>query len=183
MSADPSFPILANRLSAVVFADPELSQGAKLTFDAIVMVAKWAQGRTGFCFPSYEALAAKVGRKVRMIGNYLRELRERGYLTWARQQRCPNMYALNLALVSADPPVQAVPKGWRPASAGYKFANGKFNLPGVRELLRGAAAGGVGSTTGRSGWSGAVAQGGERRSMPLFSAALVQSLGLGRIRS
>lgn len=141
MSPDPSFPILASRLSALVRADGDLSQGAKVTFDAIVMVAKWAQGRTGFCFPSYERLGQIVGRKVRMIGNYLRELRERGYLTWARKQRAPNVYALNLGLVSADPPAApALPEGWRAVTAGYKFAGGKFQLPGVRELVRGAAA-------------------------------------------
>lgn len=137
---DPSFPILADRLAARVRADRELTHGAKLTFDAIVRVSKWAQARTGFTFPSYAKLAEIVCRGVRMVGNYLRELRERGYLTWARKQRAPNVYALNLALVSASPPSQAVPEGWKVASEGYLFAGGRYSLRGVRELLRGAAA-------------------------------------------
>lgn len=141
MSADPAFRVLANKLCALAASDRELSQGAKLLLDKISMLADWAQGRSGLCFPGYERLAELVGRKARMIGHYLRELRDRGYLSWARRQRMPNLYFLNLELVSAAPPAAAaVPDRYEPARKGYPFAGGRFSLPGVRELLRGAAA-------------------------------------------
>lgn len=141
MAKQPEFRILANRLNAMVAADGELSQGSKLLFDKITMLADWAQGRTGLCFPGYERLAKLVGRCVRMIGNYLRELRDAGYLSWARRQRCPNVYFLNFELVSAAPPAaEPLPAGFKPAVAGYPFAGGTMFQRGVRELLRGAAA-------------------------------------------
>lgn len=138
MATDPAFRLLGNKLCALAASDRELSQGAKLLLDKITMLADWAQGRSGLCFPGYARLAELVGRSVRMIGHYLRELRERGYLSWSRQQRCPNVYFLNLDRVSAAAP--PIPDGLKLASKGYPFAGGRYNRPGVRELLRGAAA-------------------------------------------
>lgn len=138
MESEATFRVLANRLKALADADADLSQGAKLLLDKIKMLAEWAHGRTGLCFPGYERLAQLVGRSVRMIGHYLRELRERGYLSWSRRQRCPNVYFLNFDRVSADPPV--APSKFPLAVKGYPFAGGRYSLPGVRELLRGAAA-------------------------------------------
>lgn len=138
MSDDPSFRVLSNKLCALASSDRELSQGAKVLLGKIAMLADWAQSRTGLCFPGYERLAALVGRSVRMIGRYLSELRERGYLNWSRRQRCPNVYFLNFERVSADPP--GVPEKFPLANQGYPFAGGRLNLRGVRELLRGAAA-------------------------------------------
>lgn len=137
MAIDADFRVLSAKLWDLVAMDRELSQGAKLLFDKIRATADWARGRTGLCFPGYSVLAEMVGRSVRMIGNYLRELRERGYLSWARTQRCPNIYFLNFDLVSADPP--SIPEKFVLAKEGYAFAGGSMYQRGLRERLTGAA--------------------------------------------
>lgn len=109
----------AGKLRAQADRDRNLSFAARTLLSHLLRYA----GRSGVAFPSRNTLAALMGRCVRRVADYLRELRERGYLRWVRTRRAPNVYAFAFDRVDAQA---------EPLSAGqwndhpYHFAGGKF---------------------------------------------------------
>lgn len=100
--------------------------------------------REGVAFPSRATLAGLLGRSVRRVADYLRELRERGYLRWVRTRRQPNVYAFAFDRVDAfaEPLRSEAFNDW-----SYWFAGGKFR--GVRmNIKRGAVPAAIPSTGG-----------------------------------
>jgi hypothetical protein len=118
----------AGKLRAQADRDRSLSFGARLLLGHLL---RFAGMRDGAAYPSRATLAGLLGRSVRRIADYLRELRERGYLRWVRTRRQPNVYAFAFDRVdaSAEPLRSEVFNDW-----SYWFAGGKFR--GVRMNIR-----------------------------------------------
>lgn len=109
----------AGKLRAQADRDRSLSFGARLLLGHLLRYAR----RTGVAFPSRNTLADLMGRSVRRIADYLRELRERGFLRWVRTRRASNVYAFGFDRVDA----QAAPLSegqWN--DHPYHFAGGRF---------------------------------------------------------
>ena len=64
-----------------VLRDTRLRFGARLTY-AILLSYAW---QAGSCFPGQERLSQDLGISRRSAGDYLRELRQAGYVDWKRR--------------------------------------------------------------------------------------------------
>lgn len=131
----------AGKLRAQADRDRSLSFGARLLLGHLL---RFASMREGVAYPSRSTLAGLLGRSVRRIADYLRELRERGYLRWIRTRRQPNVYSFAFDRVdaSAEPLRSEAFNDW-----SYWFAGGKFR--GVRmNIQRGAVPAAIPSTGG-----------------------------------
>ncbi len=67
------------RLLEVILAEPKLSAAAKNV--ATVLLIKFHNAETGRCFPSYESIAAALGRKRRATIDATQELTDSGWVT------------------------------------------------------------------------------------------------------
>lgn len=103
---DPVGNSFTQLLDRVMF-DTSLSQGARLTYAALV---QHLNRDTGKCCPSQERLASMVGCKARTIRNYLKELTAKGLVTVTKRGywQSANEYRLN-ALVAPTTPSESQP--------------------------------------------------------------------------
>ena len=64
-----------------VFRDKHLSFGARITYGILLSYA-WQEGS---CFPGQERMALDLGVGRQAVSDFLRELREAGYVDWKRR--------------------------------------------------------------------------------------------------
>lgn len=171
----------AGKLRAQADRDRGLSFPARTLLGHLLRYAR----KTGVAFPSRATLSCLMGRCVRRIADYLRELRDRGYLRWVRTRRAPNVYAFGFDRVDA----QAVPLSegqWN--DRPYHFAGGRFRqviLDAVRRcgpfIKASQAPPGQSAATVQAGSAVANEPGDLARlaalPMPKASAALLATLG------
>ena len=69
------------QLPNYILRDKQLSFGARLAY-AVLLSYAWHEES---CFPGQKRMARDLGVSRRMLGDYLKELKERGYITWQRR--------------------------------------------------------------------------------------------------
>jgi hypothetical protein len=77
------------QLPNYVLRDKKLSFGARLTF-AILLSYAWQEDS---CFPGQDRMSKDLGTSDRSVRTFLKELREKGYISWKQQGlNKPNIY-------------------------------------------------------------------------------------------
>src|SRR5437867_8930186 len=77
------------QLPRYVLKDKKLSFGARLSY-AVLLSYAWQEDS---CFPGQTRMAEDLGTTDRSVRTFLKELKERGYITWKQQGlNKPNIY-------------------------------------------------------------------------------------------
>ena len=98
-----------------ILRNPQLSFGARVTYTILLSYA-WQEGS---CFPGQEKLALDLGVSRQAVNQYLRELKEKGFIDWTRRgMGKTNIYRI-LDLTHASAPTN----GSSPASPGKSDVN------------------------------------------------------------
>jgi biotin operon repressor len=88
------------QLPNYVLRDKQLSFGARLSY-AVLLSYAWQEES---CFPGQDRMARDLGVSRRMLSDYLKELKQRGYIAWERRglNKTNIYYILDYQPIQAD---------------------------------------------------------------------------------